>query len=72
MAIDDKSPDADGEDVLRLSVEIVASYLTNNSVSAAAIPVLIRSVHGSLQEVGRPEAAARPAEKQRLTCTCHS
>jgi predicted transcriptional regulator len=46
-------------------VEIVASYLANNSVSAALIPDLIRSVHGSLTTLGRPEAPARPTEKQK-------
>ena len=65
MTIDENLPETDGEDLLRLSVEIVASYLANNSVSAGAIPDLIRSVHGSLQDVGRPEAAVRPAEKQK-------
>jgi predicted transcriptional regulator len=52
-------------DVLRLSVEIVSSYLANNSVSAGAIPDLIRSVHDSLTNVGRPEPPARPVEKQK-------
>lgn len=65
MTFDENSSGADGDSVLRMSVEIVASYLAANSIAAGAIPDLIRSVHGSLQAVGRPEAPVRPAEKQK-------
>ena len=65
MNTDENSQQASREDALRLSVEIVASYLANNSVSAGSIPDLIRSVHGSLTNLGRPEAPARPPEKQK-------
>jgi predicted transcriptional regulator len=37
----------------------------NNSVSASALPDLIRSVHTSLTSLGRPETVAAPAEKQK-------
>ncbi len=52
-------------DLLRLSAEIVASYVANNSVSAASIPDLIRSVHASVASLGQAEPAApeRPAER---------
>ena len=65
MATDENPAKSAGEDLLRLSVDIVASYLANNSVSAGAIPDLIRSVHGALQVAERPEAPTRPAEKQK-------
>jgi predicted transcriptional regulator len=65
MPTDAISQEAQGEEALRMSVEIVASYLTNNSVSAGLIPELIRSVHGALTTLGRAEAPARPAERQK-------
>ncbi len=65
MTIDENSTGADGDDVLRMSVDIVASYLAANSIASGAIPDLIRAVHGSLQAVGSPEAPSRPIEKQK-------
>lgn len=51
-------------DILRLSSEIIASYLANNTVSAAAIPELIRSVHATMTGLGsQPVAPARPTER---------
>lgn len=47
-------------DLLRLSAEIVASYLANNTVSVSTIPELIRSVHGAVAGLGEDE----PAEPQ--------
>lgn len=61
----DNSSGTDGDELLRMSVEIVASYVAANSIPAGSIPDLIRSVHGSLQAVGRPEAPIRPTEKQK-------
>ena len=61
----ENSSGTDGDDLLRMSVEIVASYVAANSIAAGALPDLIRSVHGSLQAVGRPEAPPRPTEKQK-------
>ncbi len=49
--------------MLRLSTEVVASYVMNNSVSANALPELIRSVHASLSNLGRSEAAPTTAER---------
>jgi len=57
MNLDESSNKSGDEDVLRLSVEIVASYLANNSATPGSIPELIRSVHGSLTKVGQPESA---------------
>ncbi len=53
------------EAVVRLSAEVVASYLSNNSVSPSAIPDIIRTVHASLASLGKPEAVTVPAERQR-------
>jgi predicted transcriptional regulator len=47
-------------DLLRLSAEIVASYVANNTVSATTIPDLIRSVHSTMTGLGGAEPAALP------------
>jgi predicted transcriptional regulator len=52
------------QDILRLSADVVAAYLTQNPVQPQAIPELIRSVHGALSTLERP-VEVRPVEKQR-------
>lgn len=53
------------EETLHLTAEIVAAYLSNNSVNTDSVPELIRSVHGTLNGLGRdgagPETAQKPA-----------
>jgi predicted transcriptional regulator len=51
-------------ELLRLSTDIVAAYLAQNSVQAVAIPEIIRTVHESLKTLGQAPAA-RPAERQK-------
>ena len=63
MNTDNESEGLGSEDTLRLSADVVASYLTNNSVSTSAIPELIRAVHQSLAGLSRPEPPPRAAEK---------
>ena len=41
--------------VIELASEIVAAFVRNNSVSAAELPDLIRSVHASLSALGTTE-----------------
>ncbi|MDB5455125.1 MAG: MucR family transcriptional regulator [Caulobacter sp.] len=53
---------AETQDLLRLSAEIVAAYVGQNTVSQTAIPELIRSVHATLTTLGSHETP-RPAEK---------
>ena len=54
--------------LLSLTTDIVASFLSTNTVAVPAIPDLIRSVHGALQAVERanregdaPKMAQKPA-----------
>ena len=54
--IDDTSPTG----LLDMTVGIVANYVSNNAVSAEALPGLIASVHGSLAKAG---VEATPAEE---------
>lgn len=52
------------EDVLRLSADIVASYVANNSIGSAGVPDLLRSVHRALSTLGEDAIQApTPAEK---------
>jgi predicted transcriptional regulator len=53
---------ADAQDLLRLSAEIVAAYVGQNTVAQSAIPELIRSVHATLTTLGSDETP-RQAEK---------
>lgn len=64
-------PDPDtrsGEELLRLSAGVVAAYVSRNSVSADAVPDIIRTVHSALETISRggpavplPEERAKPA-----------
>src|SRR5690348_12249716 len=44
------------------TAEIVAAFVANNSVTVAAIPDLIASVHGVLASLGQPVEAAPVAD----------
>jgi predicted transcriptional regulator len=63
MSTEEEEGSLGPQDMLRLSTEVVASYVMNNSVSASALPELIRSVHTSLSSLGRPEPAPAAAER---------
>jgi predicted transcriptional regulator len=47
-----------GEDLMRLGADIVAAYVSRNSVTVDAVPELIRSVHHALEGLGRAPVAA--------------
>ena len=51
--IDDK---VSREDVLRMAVDVVAAYVSNNQVSAGQIPEIIHSVFGSMNALDGPSA----------------
>ncbi len=58
-------PDPDGhsgEELLRLGAEIVAAYVSRNSVSADAVPDIIRTVHQALE--GLIRGAPAPVEER--------
>jgi predicted transcriptional regulator len=56
MASDAQSLEDPTDDVLRWSAEIVAAYVAQNSMPAAAVAELIRSVHGALSNISAPSA----------------
>jgi hypothetical protein len=64
MTLHDQNAELSSEDLLRLSAEIVAAYVSQNSVPAANIPDLVRSVHGAVTGLGSAQPV-RSAEKQK-------
>ncbi len=54
----------DGSDLLRLSADIVASYVSNNTTSTTSVAELIRTVHQALASLGEaPAPPAAPVER---------
>jgi predicted transcriptional regulator len=56
-------PAIDQEEILRMTTDIVASFLTHNSVPADSIPDLIRSIHGTMGEISGASAKTEPKSK---------
>jgi predicted transcriptional regulator len=65
MTPDTDSIESTDQDKLRWSADIVASYLAQNTLAAAGIPDLIRSVYDALNHLGQAPVPVRPAEKQK-------
>ena len=65
MASDIGSREPSDEDVLRLSADIVAAYVAENTVPPGQIADLVRSVHGAMTGLGQAEAApaSRPSAR---------
>ena len=53
-----------GQELLRLSADIVAAYVSRNVVQPAGIKDLVRQVHGALSDLTRPQAA-QPTARQK-------
>ena len=55
----------DQEELLRMTTDVVASYLSHNSMPADNVPDLIRSVHTAMKEVSgiemKQESKSKPA-----------
>ena len=62
---DDNLPSIEKEDLLQMTTDIVASYLSHNPVPADSVPDLIRSVHATMSDVAgtaeQPETKQKPA-----------
>lgn len=52
---------------IELASDVVSSFVAHNSISAAELPALIRSVYAALDGVGKPEAVVEEAEGKRAT-----
>ena len=60
---DDTLPEIDKEELLRMTTDVVASYLSHNSVPAENVPDLIKSVHGTMKEVSETTVKQEPKAK---------
>ncbi len=61
-----------GEDVLRMTTEVVSAYVSNNMLAANQIPDVIKTVYASLSELsadGSTGAAPKPAVPIRRSIT---
>ncbi len=62
---EDTISNIDNEELLRMTTDIVASFLTHNSVPAENVPEMIKSVHATMKEISgdtpKPEPKAKPA-----------
>ncbi|MDO9432913.1 MAG: MucR family transcriptional regulator [Pseudomonadota bacterium] len=66
MSIEAEPEGRSGEELMRLGADIVSAYVSRNSVSADAVPDIIRSVYGALEGLNRssvavPEERPKPA-----------
>ncbi|CAN5249157.1 MucR family transcriptional regulator [soil metagenome] len=52
-------------EIARMSADVVAAYVANNAVSVTAVPDLIRTIHGALVGLDKPNQAAAPADRQK-------
>jgi predicted transcriptional regulator len=65
MVPDNDINEATDQDRLRWSADIVAAYVSQNSLAPSGIPELIRSVYDALSTLGQAPAPVRPTEKQK-------
>ncbi len=56
-----------GQDVLRLSADIVAAYVSRNPIQPSGISDLVRQVYTAIGDLGRPQAAAASARQKPAT-----
>lgn len=65
--------EANRDDMLRMAVDVVAAYVSKNSMPGAQIPELIQTVYAALAGLSRPEApsaeAPRPAVNPKKSVT---
>lgn len=62
--VDNDSAERSEQELLRLSADIVAAYVAQNTIQATAIPDIIRSVHDTLKGLGQPQPA-KAADRQK-------
>jgi predicted transcriptional regulator len=54
---------SDPSALVEMTVDLVSSYVANNSINAADLPKLIASVFAAMESLGKPDPAPEP-EKQ--------
>jgi predicted transcriptional regulator len=65
MASDIEAAELSRNDILRLSADIVAAYVSRNPVGVGAVPEVLTQVYGALSELGQPVAPAAPPQRQK-------
>ena len=65
MPDDDADDGLSKNDLLRLSADIVGSYVARNAVAASGLQSLIGDVYGALSGLDRPTPETAPAARQR-------
>lgn len=62
---DEPSGNLDNEELLRMTTDIVASFVANNSIPSESLPDLIRNVHATVSDISggnaKPEVKQKPA-----------
>jgi predicted transcriptional regulator len=56
--------DLDARDVMRMTTDIVASFVNNNTIPVDSVPELIRSIHRTIRELA-DNVDIKPVEKQK-------
>jgi predicted transcriptional regulator len=64
MSADTQVTEEPEADILRLSAEIVASYVAQNTLPANAVGDLIGTVHNALSTLGRPVVEREPEKRK--------
>ncbi len=64
MSSESEAQELSSQDVLRLSAEIVAAFVSHNVLQPSSIAEVVRSVHDALTGLSQP-AAVLPAQKQK-------
>lgn len=66
MILDEDTFNAD-RDLLDMTADIVAAYVTNNKIEASALPALITSIHAALGSTSEMVTEAAPEPIQKMT-----
>ena len=58
----------ESNDLLRMSVEIVSAYVSNNSIAATQVPDVINTVYGALSSInGQPVSESAETQKPAIS-----
>lgn len=60
-----EAPSRSDDTLIELTADVVAAYVSNNSVPASELPNLIADIHAALGRVGSTAAEAAPVDKQK-------
>ena len=64
MPVESDVEELSGHEILRLSADIVAAYVSQNPVQPSGISDLVRQVHTALSDLSRPQAV-QPVARQK-------